>query len=85
MKFRYFIVALFVASGASADLVVSPLSQLTMWPSSASSETKGKDKYCVFRDSSVVQVLQSRCPAGVAPAKTTPSTAGKTDWCVITR
>ena len=84
MKKLVLLLALVAAANASAQVVVGPLSQLTTCPSSASSETKGKDKFCVFRDPAVVQVLQSRCPSSVG-AKGTHSTAGKTEWCVIRR
>ena len=84
MKSAFLAAALLLATAASAQVVLGPLSQLTMCPSSASSETKGKDKFCVFRDPAVVQVLQSRCPSSVG-AKGTQSTAGKTEWCVIRR
>jgi|GEM_PF-3018972 len=82
MKKYLLFIGLAITSSANAQVVVGPLSDMTMCPSPAHSQTKGRSKYCIF-DDPVIQVIQARCPYGVPGA--VQSTAGRNTWCVIKR
>lgn len=73
------------AASASAQITIGPLTQTTMCPSPARSTTSGKNKFCIFDDPKVVQVLQTRCPSAPAGTIAVQSTAGRDTWCVIRR
>jgi uncharacterized protein YecT (DUF1311 family) len=67
-----------------SNVVVGPLSDMTVCPSESSSSTNGRSRYCTFNGGTVVQaIFNSRCPFGVPGAL--ESTVGKYTWCVIRR
>lgn len=76
-------IGLFAAAGVHAAVTVGPLPIGTMCPSGSSTETKGRNQYCLFNDPNVIEAGIGRCDSNIPANMRSQSTVGRNTWCII--